>query len=112
MNWAGGSAGIKSIVITLSFVFLFIVAVLLYLQYLYLMAVTLAVLPLTSYALAYFFTTRFSGTREHPQTVPEGRAFPVTLTVSTEGGLPQAALRVADNPPPFLDFPDKGAFPQ
>jgi uncharacterized protein (DUF58 family) len=107
MNWAGGSAGIKSIVITLSFVFLFIVAVLLDLQYLYLMAVTLAVLPLTSYALAYFFTTRFSGTRTHPQTVPEGRSFPVTLSVNTEGGLPQAALRIADVPPPFLGSPQE-----
>ena len=65
MNWAGGAAGIKSIVITLAFVFLFIVAVLLDLQYLYLMAVTLAVLPLSSYALAYFWAAKFSAERDH-----------------------------------------------
>lgn len=111
MNWAGGSSGIKSIVITLSFVFLFIVAVLLDLQYLYLMAVTLAVLPLTSYSLAYFFATRFSATRDHLQTVPEGRKFSVRLHISARGGLPQAALRVADALPRFLEPADDIATP-
>jgi uncharacterized protein (DUF58 family) len=111
MNWAGGAAGIKSVVITLSFVFLFIVAVLLDLQYLYLMAVTLAVLPLASYAIAYFFATRFTATREHAITVPEGRRVEVTLRIEAHGGLPQAALRVADELPEFLtptdDIPDE-----
>lgn len=102
------SAGIKSIVITLAFVFLFIVAVLLDLQYLYLMAVTLAVLPLTSYMLAYFFATRFTATRTHPPTVHEGKRFPVTLTVNAKGGLPQAAIRVSDSAPEFLESVDLG----
>jgi uncharacterized protein (DUF58 family) len=102
MNWAGGAAGIKSIVITLSFVFLFIVAVLLDLQYLYLMAVTLAVLPLASYALAYFFATRFTASRSHPTTLSEQGRFDVTLTLTAKGGLPQAAVRLGDELPTFL----------
>ncbi|MDX1931874.1 MAG: DUF58 domain-containing protein [Capsulimonadales bacterium] len=102
MNWAGGAAGIKSIVITLSFIFLFIVAVLLDLQYLYLMAVTLAVLPLASYMLAYFFTSRFTAERVHPTTVREGRRFDVELKLVAEGGLPQAAMRLGDETPRFL----------
>jgi uncharacterized protein (DUF58 family) len=107
MNWSNSSAGIKSIVITLSFVFLFIVAVLLDLQYLYLMAVTLAVLPLSSYALAYFFAARYTAERTHPETVPEGRRVAVTLHVDSRGGLPQAALRLADEVPPELLSPDE-----
>src|SRR5215813_12519392 len=102
MNWAGGAAGIKSVVITLSFVFLFIVAVLLDLQYLYLMAVTLAVLPLASYALAAVFAARFNATRLHASTVAEGRRIPVSLEIAASGGLPQAALRLADNIPDEL----------
>lgn len=109
MNWAGGASGIKSIVITLSFVFLFIVAVLLDLQYLYLMAVTLAVLPLTSYCLAYFFATRFTARRDHPTTVSEGRPFDARLSVNAQGGLPQSALRVADTLPAFLPLTEQGA---
>ena len=102
MNFTGSGAGIKSAVITLAFIFLFIVAVLLDLQYLYLMSVTLAVLPLTSYALAYFFATRFTAVRTHPATVREGRRLPVTLTVQGRGGLPQSALRVAETLPDEL----------
>lgn len=101
-------AGIKSLVITVSALFLFIVAVLLDLQYLYLMAAALAVLPLTSYGLASFFATRFSVQRHHPSTVPEGRRCPITLTVRSEGGLPQATLRIADALPPELE-PVSGA---
>ena len=103
MNWAGGAAGIKSIVITLAFVFLFIVAVLLDLQYLYLMAVTLAVLPLSSYALAYFWAARFSAEREHEQTVTESSHVPVRLRIQLRRGLPQSGLRVAEGVPAALD---------
>ena len=95
-------AGMKSIVITLAFVFLFVVAVLLDLQYLYLMAVTLAVLPLASYGIAYFFASRFSGERTHQETGREGRAFPVRLTLSSNGGLPQTSARVNEKLPEFL----------
>ncbi len=82
------------------------VAVLLDLQYLYLMAVALAVLPLASYALAYFFATRFVAVREHPATVPEGRRVPITLEVSSHGGLPQASVRLSDGVPSGLAPPD------
>ena len=103
MNWAGGAAGIKSIVITLAFVFLFIVAVLLDLQYLYLMAVTLAVLPLSSYALAYFWAAKFSAERDHEGTVTESSHVPVRLHITLRGGLPQSGLRVAEAVPTALD---------
>ncbi len=97
-----GSAGIKSLVITVATAFLFVVAVLLDLQYLYLMAVALAVLPLASYALAAFFATHFLAAREHPATVPEGRRVPVTLQITSQGGLPQSAVRLSDNIPEYL----------
>ena len=92
--------------ITVATAFLFVVAVLLDLQYLYLMAVALAVLPLASYALAAFFATRFSAAREHAATVPEGRRVPVTLEVVSQGGLPQAAVRISDTVPPELIAPN------
>lgn len=97
-----GSAGIKSLVITVATAFLFVVAVLLDLQYLYLMAVALAVLPLASYALAAFFATHFVASREHAATVPEGRRVPITLEIASRGGLPQSSVRISDNVPEFL----------
>ena len=103
MNWAGGAAGIKSIVITLAFVFLFIVAVLLDLQYLYMMAVTLAVLPLSSYALAYLWSAKFTAQRTHEATVVENHEVAIRLHVELTGGLPQSALRVAEVVPDALD---------
>ena len=103
MNWAGGAAGIKSIVITLAFLFLFIVAVLLDLQYLYLMSVTLAILPLASYLLAYFWVARFSAERTHEETVTESAYVPVRLEVTLRGGLPQSSVKVAEVIPSALD---------
>jgi len=97
-----GSAGIKSLVITVATAFLFVVAVLLDLQYLYLMAVALAVLPLASYTLAFFFATRFAASRRHAATVPEGRRLPVTLEVVSQGGLPQSAVQIVDTIPAEL----------
>ncbi len=99
MNRLGSASSLKSIVITIAFIFLFIVAVLLDLQYLYLMAVTLAVLPLASYGLAAFFAARFVATRTHSATISEGRRTPILLRIGTKAGLPQTALRVADTLP-------------
>jgi uncharacterized protein (DUF58 family) len=107
MNRLGSASSLKSIVITIAFIFLFIVAVLLDLQYLYLMAVTLAVLPLASYGLAAFFTARFIATRTHAATISEGRRTPVMLQIGTKSGLPQTALRVADTVPADLAPPGK-----
>jgi uncharacterized protein (DUF58 family) len=103
----GTAASLKGIVILIGFVFLFIVAVLLDLQYLYMMSVTLAVLPLTSYAIATMFAARFTATRTHASTVAEGRRTPVLLELSSVGGLPQGTLRVADRIPPGLLPPDE-----
>ncbi|MES2460089.1 MAG: hypothetical protein V4671_05860, partial [Armatimonadota bacterium] len=96
MNRLGSASSLKSVVITIAFIFLFIVAVLLDLQYLYLMAVTLAVLPVASYGLAAFFAARFIATRTHAATITEGRRNAVMLRIGTKTGLPQTALRVAD----------------
>ena len=106
MNRLGSASSLKSIVITIAFIFLFIVAVLLDLQYLYLMAVTLAVLPLASYGLAAFFAARFVATRTHAATITEGRRIPVSLQIGTKTGLPQTALRVADTVP--IDLAPQG----
>ncbi|HVK02600.1 MAG TPA: DUF58 domain-containing protein [Armatimonadaceae bacterium] len=111
MNRFGGTAGIKSLVITVATAFLFVVAVLLDLQYLYLMAVALAVLPLSSYGLAALFATRFSAVREHAATVPEGRRTPILLEVTSQGGLPQPAVRIADTLPPGLMLVDEAGGP-
>jgi len=102
MSWPNNVAGIKTVVILLSFVFLFVVAVLLDLQYLYMMAVTLAVLPLASYGLAYLGATRFSASRLHPPTALEGRVLAVTLDLDARGGLPQGAIRVNDLMPEMI----------
>jgi uncharacterized protein (DUF58 family) len=102
MNRLGSASSLKSIVITIAFIFLFIVAVLLDLQYLYLMAVTLAVLPLASYGLAAFFAARFVATRTHSATISEGRRTPIMLQIGTRNGLPQTALQIADTVPADL----------
>lgn len=98
-NGSNGTATFKSIVIGIAGLFLFIVAILLDLQYLYLMATALWVLPLASFLLAYRLAARFSATRTHPTTIGEGRRFAVTLSVTAEGGLPQATVFVADGVP-------------
>jgi uncharacterized protein (DUF58 family) len=102
MHRLGQSASVKSLGLTIAFVFLFIVAMLLDLPYLYLMAVTIAVLPLASYGLAWFFASQYTATREHPTTAREGRRFQVRLRVSARGGIPQTAIRVGDNIPQNL----------
>ena len=106
MNRVGGSAGIKSLAIFIAFVFLFLVAVILDNPYLYLMAITIGLLPLASYALAWFFAAKYSSRRTHAATGPEGRRFPVTLEVVASGGLPQAALQVGDQLPKRLHRTD------
>lgn len=102
----GGAAGIKSLAIFIAFVFLFLVAVLLDLPYLYLMAITIGLLPLASYALAWLFAARYSSSRVHASTGPEGRRFPISLNVVATGGLPQAALQVGDVLPDRLHRQD------
>lgn len=102
MSRLGHAASVKSLGLTIAFVFLFIVAMLLDLPYLYLMAVTIAVLPLASYGLAWFFASQYVATREHPTTAREGRRVAVRLKVTANGGLPQTAIRVGDTLPDSL----------
>lgn len=96
------TSNIKFVVIGFAGLFLLIVAILLDLQYLYLMAAALWVLPLSSYLLAHFYAARFRATRDHATTAQEGHRLPVTLHVTCEGGLGQASLRVWDEVPPDL----------
>lgn len=102
MNRSGSVSGIKTLVITVAALFIFVVALLLDLQYLYIMATTLVVLPLASWTLATRFAARFSVRRDHAATVVEGRRVSVTLSVDANGGLPQAGLMVADTIPADL----------
>ncbi len=102
MSRFGSTSSVKSLGLTIAFVFLFLVAMLLDLPYLYLMAVTLALLPLASYGLAWFFASKYTTTREHPATVPEGRRLKVKLRAEAHGGLPQAAIRIGDTLPELL----------
>lgn len=113
MNPATSAATIKSFVITVSFIFLFVVAVLLDLQYLYIMAVTIALLPLASYGLAWQLAARYAATRTHAQTAPEGRRLSVRIEVAARGGLPQAVIRLADVlPGPLRRVPAAHAAPE
>jgi uncharacterized protein (DUF58 family) len=102
VNRTGSVASLKSFVITVAFVFLFVVAVLLDLQYLYIMSVTIALLPLGSFLLAWQLASRYSSERTHLETIPEGRQATIRVAVMAQGGLPQAALKVSDPLPPML----------
>lgn len=104
----GGAADKKLLVIGVAALFLIIVAVLLDLQYLYLMATALGVLPLASYLLARCGRAQFSVTREHEATTQEERLTPITLRLRAAGGLPLASLRVGDTLPPELSLPAAG----
>ncbi len=107
-----GAADKKLLVIGVASVFLIIVAVLLDLQYLYLMAAALGVLPLASYLLARYGRARFLVTREHEATTQEERLTPLTLRLTATGGLPLASLRVGDMLPaemPLARSPAAGA---
>ncbi len=98
----GGAADKKLLVIGVAALFLIIVAVLLDLQYLYLMAASLGVLPLASYLLARYGRSQFSVARAHEATTQEERLTPITLRLSATGGLPLASLRVGDTLPAEL----------
>jgi uncharacterized protein (DUF58 family) len=104
-------AGIKSLVLTIAFVFLLIVAMLLDIPYLYIMAIALALLQPVSYTLASRFAPRYTAQRHLPATAVEGKPFPMELAVQVRGGLPQGAVALRDPLPvsmqlePSLDPP-------
>ena len=99
-----GAADKKLLVIGVAALFLIIVAMLLDLQYLYLMAAALGVLPLASRLLARFGRAQFSVTREHEATTQEERPTPVSLRLRATGGLPLASLRIGDTLPAGMTF--------
>lgn len=95
-------ASIKSLVVTIAFVFLLVVAMLLDIPYLYIMAIALALLQPISFFVASRFAPRYAVTRRHPLSAVEGRPVSVTLEIAARGGLPQAAVSVLDTLPPAL----------
>jgi uncharacterized protein (DUF58 family) len=93
------AAGMKSLVVTLAFVFLLVVAMLLDIVYLYIMAVALAMIQPVAYLVAVRFTPRYTVRRNLPPVGVEGRSVEIRLDVSSAGGLPQGALHIMDRVP-------------
>ena len=93
------AAGMKSLVVTLAFAFLLVVAMLLDIVYLYIMAVALAMIQPVAYLVAVKFTPRYTVKRNLPPVGVEGRSVEIRLDVSSAGGLPQGALHIMDRVP-------------
>ena len=93
------AAGMKSLVVTLAFAFLLVVAMLLDIVYLYIMAVALAMIQPVAYLVAVKFTPKYTVKRNLPPVGVEGRPVEVRLDVSSAGGLPQGALHIMDRVP-------------
>lgn len=102
MNRKGSSGGIKSFVITVAFIFLFTVALLLDIQYLYLMAVMLALIQPIAYGMVALAPTQYAAQRRHPLSAVEGRPLKVTLDVQAKGKLPALMLEVDETTPESL----------
>ena len=93
------TAGMKSLVVTLAFAFLLVVAMLLDIVYLYIMAVALAMVQPVAYLVAVKFTPKYTVKRNIPPVGVEGRPVEICLNVSSAGGLPQGALHIMDRVP-------------
>lgn len=93
------AAGMKSLVVTLAFAFLLVVAMLLDIVYLYIMAVALAMIQPVAYLVAVKFTPKYTVKRNLPPIGVEGRPVEIRLNVSSAGGLPQGALHIMDRVP-------------
>jgi uncharacterized protein (DUF58 family) len=96
-------AGIKSLVLTIAFVFLLIVAMLLDIPYLYIMAIALALLQPISYGVAARWSPRFEARRVVPGTGVEGKPLAMELVVDVRGGLPQGAVAIRDPLPAVFE---------
>lgn len=93
------AAGMKSLVVTLAFAFLLVVAMLLDIVYLYIMAVALAMIQPVAYLVAVRFTPKYTVKRCLPPVGVEGRPVEIRLDVRSAGGLPQGALHIMDRAP-------------
>jgi uncharacterized protein (DUF58 family) len=99
---SSATSGLKSLVIGVSGVFLFVVAIILDVTYLYMMAMSLFLLPLISYGLATYFPAKLKATRTCPRTVSESQRFPVTVQVACTRGIPPTGLLVQERVPEGL----------
>ena len=93
---------IKTFVITVAFIFLFTVALLLDIQYLYFMAVMTALIQPVAYGVVALSPTNYTGKRRHLPTAVEGRPLNVALEVEATGRFPAMALEVDDVLPTTL----------
>ncbi|MFM7320691.1 MAG: DUF58 domain-containing protein, partial [Armatimonadota bacterium] len=92
-------ASIKSLVVTLAFLFLLVVAMLLDIPYLYIMAVALALLQPVSYHLAARFAPAYTAARHHRPTAVEGKPFDLRTRLTSRGGMPQAGVSLREELP-------------
>ena len=102
VNRKGGSGGIKSFVITVAFIFLFTVALLLDIQYLYLMAVMLALIQPIAYGMVALTSPKYQVKRRHQPHGVEGRPLNITLEVNSAGKFPALMLELEDTLSPAL----------
>lgn len=93
------TSSIKAFVITVAFIFLFTVALLLDIQYLYFMAVMAALLQPIAYGLVALSPAHYSAKRRHLPTAVEGKPVRVTLELTAGGRLPATSLEIDEQLP-------------
>lgn len=102
-------SSLKAFVITIAFIFLFTVALLLDIQYLYFMAVMAALVQPIAYGLVALTPAHYTGRRRHLPTAQEGKPLKVTLELSAGGWFPATALEVDEVLPPTIRKADPSA---
>jgi uncharacterized protein (DUF58 family) len=101
------TSSIKAFVITVAFIFLFTVALLLDIQYLYFMAVMAALIQPIAYGIVALAPTSYSGQRRHISSAVEGKPLRVTLELSAQGRFPATTLEVDEVLPSSLPRTDE-----
>ncbi len=103
------SSSIKAFVITVAFIFLFTVALLLDIQYLYLMAVMAALIQPIAYGLVALAPTHYTGNRRHLQTAVEGKLVRIVLDVEATGKFPASVVEIEEVLPEAVRRYDGGS---
>ena len=96
------TSSIKAFVITVAFIFLFTVALLLDIQYLYFMAVMAALIQPIAYGVVALAQTNYSGERRHVPSTVEGKPLRVTVELAAKGHFPATTLEVDETLPSAL----------
>lgn len=103
------TSSIKAFVITVAFIFLFTVALLLDIQYLYFMAVMAALIQPIAYGLVALSPVHYTAQRRHLPTAVEGKSFMVTLELQAGGHFPATAMEIDEVLPATLRRLDESA---